>query len=91
MLQNTRVTAFTISELFKGKLPPPNQIRVKKTSWGIETLTLSLLRNLMRFIYISEKLEHSNVLITFITAGKSVFIEYTKMGWGNDLLFKNKY
>ena len=83
MLQNTRVTAFTISELFKGKLPPPNQ--------GIETPTLSLLRNLMRFIYISEKLEHSNVLITFITAGKSVFIEYTKMGWGNDLLFKNKY
>ena len=75
----------------KGKSPPPNQTSVKKTSWGIETPTLSLLRNLKRFIYISGKLEHPNVPITFITAGKLVFIEHTKMGWGNDPLFKNKY
>ena len=33
-----------------------------KTSWGIETTALSLLRNLRCFICVSEKLEHPNTL-----------------------------
>ena len=68
--------------LIKGKLPPTTRLGLRKP--------LGELRHLHCHSWEISGI-HLNVLITFITAAKLIFIEHTKMGWGYDLLFKNKY
>ena len=55
----------------------------------LEILTLLLLANFKRSNQVLAYLKHPTVPFSFITAGKSSFLEHTRLCWGIDLFFKS--